>query len=88
MGPAESEIEALRRRLRSGETSLLDKYSGRIDAVERVRPVFVIGDALDAMLAAAKMRLVSACGSDPAEYWAITIFAADQINQERALTPL
>jgi GAF domain-containing protein len=182
MGPAESEIEALRRRLRSGETSLLDKYSGRIDAVERVRPVFVvgaglgaaltagsrfvadvpgivlavigitaalifgglvgwadfrkleisrearealtiaedaldraaadaaaldeqsrrrerreerlragelmreaislglvsglmIGDALDAMLAAARLRLVSACGFDAAEYWAVTIFA-------------
>lgn len=189
MGPAESDVDALRRRLRSGETSLLEKYSSRIDAVERVRPVFVIGaglgaaitagsrflegapglvvaaigivaallfggmvgwadyrkleisreareamviaedaieraradaialdeqsrrrarreerlkagelmreainsalasglligDALDMTLAAAKMRLVSGCGFDAAEYWAITVFAADRSDTE------
>lgn len=52
MGPAEREIEALKRRLRAGEVSLVDKYAGRIDAVERVRPVFVIGAGVGAALVA------------------------------------
>ena len=35
------------------------------------------GDALDAMLDFAKLRLVAAFGFDAAEYWAVTIFSMD-----------
>lgn len=45
---ATTEIAELRRRLRTDETSLLDKYAGRIDTVERGRPWFVGGAVLGA----------------------------------------
>jgi len=186
---ASSEIAALRRRLRTDEGTLLDKYTGRIDAIERGRPWFVagtvvgaaltgigrlmpgeggvvtstvgivtalifgglvgwadfrkleisreargamviadeaieradeyaraldqqsrrrslrderlkagtlmreamalavaggldIGDAIDAMLDSAKLRLVAACDFDAAEYWAVTVFVLDEDGGE------
>ncbi len=45
---ATAEIAALRGRLRTDETSLLDKYAGRIDAIERGRPWFVAGGVIGA----------------------------------------
>ncbi len=62
MGPAESEIELLRTRLRGGEATLLDKYSGRLDVVERVRPWLVAGAGIGATLIAAS-RLVEGTAS-------------------------
>lgn len=47
---AAGEIVELRRRLRVDENSLLDRYAGRIDAVERGRPFFVGGAVLGAAL--------------------------------------
>ena len=45
---ASGEIADLRCRLRTDETSLLDKYAGRIDAIERARPWFVAGGVIGA----------------------------------------
>ena len=47
---ASAEIAALRSRLRADEVTLLDKYAGRIEAVERGRPWFVAGAVLGAAL--------------------------------------
>lgn len=47
-GTATSEIADLRRRLRADEVSFLDKYAGRIDAIERARPWFVVGGVVGA----------------------------------------
>ena len=51
-GVDERESHSLRSRLRAGERSLVDRYAGRIDAVERARPVFVIAAGLVAALTA------------------------------------
>lgn len=45
---ASAEIAELRRRLRADEVSFLDKYAGRIDAMERARPCFVAGGVIGA----------------------------------------
>ena len=45
---ATEEIADLRRRLRTDETSFLDKYAGRVDAIERGRPWFVGGAVIGA----------------------------------------
>lgn len=188
-GSASAEIAELRRRLRADEVSFLDKYAGRIDAIERARPWFVaggvvgaavvgfgrfiegtpgivvstigivaalifgglvgwadfrkleisrearsamtvaddaldragryataldeqtrrrelrgdrlvagsvmreaiatavanglgMGDAIDSMLDGAKLRLIAACDFEAAEYWAITVFALDEVGDE------
>lgn len=47
-GSAAAEIADLRRRLRADETSFLDKYAGRVDAIERGRPWFVGGAVIGA----------------------------------------
>ena len=39
------------------------------------------GNALDAMLDAAKLRLIAAFGFDAAEYWAVTIFSIDDSGE-------
>lgn len=45
---AAAEVANLRRRLRADETSFLDKYADRIDAIERGRPWFVGGAVVGA----------------------------------------
>lgn len=40
------------------------------------------GDAIDQMLDGAKLRLIAACDFESAEYWALTVFALNEIGDE------